>query len=146
MTDAFVLFELAGTTFAVRSDQVHHLELVEDVTPVPNVAPFVDGVVFSRNGVVPVVNLRARFGLERAPRDARTRLVVVEVAGRRVGLLVDSAREFMRIAPELVHAPPQAVTGISGRYLDGIATRDGRVIVVLDLARVLDFTEAAIPA
>jgi purine-binding chemotaxis protein CheW len=146
VTDAYILFQLAGTTYAVRSGEVHHLELVEDITPVPNVSSFVDGVVFSRNQVVPVVNLRARFGLERLARDARARLIVVETGGRRVGLLVDSAREFTRIAAEAIHPPQQAITGLSGRYLEGIATVDGRVIVVLDLAEVLDFTEAAIPA
>jgi purine-binding chemotaxis protein CheW len=146
VSDAFILLELAGTTYAVRSADVHHMELADEVTPVPNVLSFVDGVVFSRNEVVAVVNLRARFGLERIPRDARARLVIVQSGGRRVGLLVDSAREFMRIPPEAVHPPQQAIAGLSGRYLEGIASRDGRVILVLNLAEVLNFSEPVVSA
>ena len=69
--------------------------MVEHVTPVPNAPPFVDGVVFSRGQVVPAVNLRARFGFERAEYDLRTRLLVVQHGGRSVGLVVDAAREFV---------------------------------------------------
>ena len=72
--------------------------MVEQVTPVPNAPPFVEGVVFSRGQVVPVINLRVRFGFERNGRDLRTRLLVVEAGGRDVGLLADEAREFVTIA------------------------------------------------
>ena len=71
------MFTVAGTTYALRSHEVQHMEMVEKVTRVPNAASFVDGVVFSRGQVVPAVNLRARFGFERAPYDLRTRLIVV---------------------------------------------------------------------
>ena len=60
---------VAGTTYALRSQDVAHVEMVEQVTRVPNAPPFVDGVVFSRGEVVPAINLRARFGFERAPLD-----------------------------------------------------------------------------
>ena len=146
MADTYVVFELAGTTYALRSDDVHRLELVEEITPVPNVASFVDGVVFSRNQVLPVINLRARFGLARSDRNPRARLIVVDAGGRRVALLVDSAREFLRIAPDAVHPPQHTIAGLSGRYIDGIATLEGRVIVILNLVEVLDFTEVSIPA
>ena len=72
--EPFIVFELAGTAYGLRSRDVRHLEMLEHVTPVPNAAPFVEGVVFSRGQVIPVVSLRARFGLERAPYDLRTRL------------------------------------------------------------------------
>src|SRR5512142_3428236 len=93
--DTFIVFTVAGTAYAVRSGDVQHMEMIEGVTRVPNAPPFVDGVVFSRGQVVPAVNLRARFGFERAPVDLRTRLIVVQSDGRSVGLLVDSAREFV---------------------------------------------------
>ena len=78
------------------ADEVQHMEMVEHVTRVPNAAPFVDGVVFSRGQVVPAVNLRARFGFERAPvrpADAADRR---QLGGRSVGLVVDDGREFLR--------------------------------------------------
>ena len=96
-TDSFILFTVAGTTYALRSAEVQHMEMVEQVTRVPNAAPFVDGVVFSRGQVVPAVNLRARFGFDRVPYDLRTRLIVVQSAGRQVGLIADDGREFLRV-------------------------------------------------
>ncbi len=64
-SEPFILFELAGTTYALRSQVVQQMEMIEQITPVPNAAPFVEGVVFSRGQVIPAVNLRVRFGLEK---------------------------------------------------------------------------------
>ena len=117
------------------------MEMIEDITRVPNAPSFVDGVVFSRGQVVPVVNLRARFGFERASHDLRTRLIVVKSAARLVGLVVDAAREFVNIPPDAIQPPHEALAGMSGRYVEGIASIGGRLILVLDLSRVLDFAE-----
>ena len=136
--EPYVLFTLAGTAYAVSSRDVQRMEMVEHVTPVPNAPPFVDGVVFSRGKVVPAVNLRRRFGFDRADYDLKTRLLVVAHADRLVGLLVDSAREFVTIPAEAVQPPPDAMAGTSGRYLRGIADVGGRIILILDVAGVLD--------
>ncbi len=95
----YILFGVAGTTYALRSDQVLHMEMVEHVTAVPNAPACVEGVVFSRGQVVPVINLRARFGFDRAPIDLRTRLLVVQIQGRRVGLMADDARSSSAFRP-----------------------------------------------
>lgn len=145
MKDNFILFSLAGTTYALRTSDVAHVEMVDQVTGVPNAAHFVDGVVFSRGQVVPALNLRARFGFEKTPYDLRTRLLVVQSDGRSVGLIVDAAREFLAIADGAIQAPNAALTGLSGRYVEGIANLNERLILVLNLREVLNFTEA-IPA
>jgi purine-binding chemotaxis protein CheW len=141
-TDTFILFTLVGTTYALRTRDVAHIEMVEQITGVPNAAHYVDGVVFSRGQVVPALNLRARFGFDKAPYDLRTRLLVVQSEGRSVGLIVDSAREFLAIAPEAIQPPSAALTGTSGRYIEGIANIGDRLILVLDLHQVLDLTES----
>jgi purine-binding chemotaxis protein CheW len=137
-TEPYVLFTLAGTAYAVPSRDVQRMEMVENVTPVPNASPFVDGVVFSRGKVVPAVNLRRRFGFDRTDYDLKTRLLVIAHGDRLVGLLVDSAREFVTIAAEAIQPPPEAMAGTSGRYLRGVADVGGRIILVLDVAGVLD--------
>lgn len=144
--EPYVLFELAGTAYAVPSSAVQRMEMVENVTPVPNAVAFVDGVVFSRGWVVPAVNLRTRFGFPRAEYDVRTRLIVVAHAGRTVGLIVDSAREFVTIAAEAIQPPPAAVTGTSGNYLAGIASVSDQVILILDVAEVLTDPAGLTPA
>ena len=135
--DTYILFTVAGTTYALRSRDVAHVEMFEQVTAVPNAAPFVDGVVFSRGAVVPALNLRARFGFERAPYDLATRLLVVHAGGRTVGLVVDGAREFAAIDPAAIHPPATALTGLSGRYLEGVANVGDRLILLLNLEAIL---------
>jgi purine-binding chemotaxis protein CheW len=146
MTEQFIVFELAGTFYALPSERVAHVELVEDVTRVPNAPHFVDGVVFSRGAVVPAISLRARFGFEREPYTSRTRLLVVHVASRTVGLIVDSAREFLKIPADIIKPPSDAISGLSGRYLEGIATLGGRMILVLNIDAVLNPEDETIAA
>ena len=137
-TRTYILFSVAGTTYALHSHHVRHMEMVEQVTSVPNAAPCVEGVVFSRGQVVPVLNLRVRFGFERAPRDLRTRLLVVEVTGRMIGLMADEAREFIQIPDASVQPPGNAIGGLSGNYLDGVATIGDRIVLILNLGAVIE--------
>ena len=140
---SYILFTVAGTTYALPSGAVQHMEMVEKVTRVPNAPAFIDGVVFSRGQVVPVVNLRARFGFERAAVDLRTRLIVVQSAGRLIGLVTDAAREFVSIQAETIQPPNDALTGMSGRYVEGVTSLGDRLILLLNLDRILNFDEAA---
>jgi purine-binding chemotaxis protein CheW len=141
-SEPFILFELAGTTYGVPSRAVRQVELVEHVTPVPNAPPAVEGVIFSRGQVIPAVSLRARFGVEKAPHDLRTRLIVVNTKDRVVGLIVDSAREFMSIPLSAIQLPNEAISGLRGKYLEGIATLGERIILILSLDEVIDQAEA----
>lgn len=139
--NSFVLFELAGTTYAIPSRDVQQLEMIEHITPVPNAAEAVEGVVFSRGQVIPAINLRTRFGFPKIEYDLRARLVVVNVAGRNIGLIVDAAREFKRIPPETINSPSETLSGTSGKYLEAIATVNDRLILLLNLAEVVKTAE-----
>jgi purine-binding chemotaxis protein CheW len=136
--EPFILFELAGTTYGVRSRFVQQIEMIDDVTSVPNAHAAVEGVVLVRGQVIPALNLRTRFGFERIERDLRSRLVVINTGTRVVGLVVDTAREFFKIPADAIAPPPEALTGLSGHYLEGIAATDGRMILILNLDAVLD--------
>jgi purine-binding chemotaxis protein CheW len=139
--DAYIVCVVAGTAYALPSRAVQHMEMVEGVTRVPNAPEHVDGVVFSRGQVVPAVSLRVRFGFERVPCDLRSRLVVVQAVGRTIGLIVDEAREFVRIAADSIQPPQEAMTGPDGDYVAGIASLGGRLVVVLDLDRLMSHSE-----
>jgi purine-binding chemotaxis protein CheW len=145
-SDHFILFIVAGTTYALPSHEVAHVEMVEQITRVPNAPPYVDGVVFSRGQVVPAVNLRARFGFERVPADVKARLLVVQATGRSIGLLVDECREFMLIPASTVHPPGEALSGIGARYISGIATLGDRMIVILKVDELLNPVEPILAA
>ena len=146
MTDHYILFTVAGTAYALPSNQVAHVEMVEQITRVPNAPAFVDGVVFSRGQVVPAVNMRVRFGFERTERDLRTRLLVVQAGGRSVGLLVDACREFLTIPAAAIQPPGDSLSGMSARYITGIATLHDRLIVILNLGALLDSAEPILAA
>ena len=138
--DSYILFSVAGTTYALHSDDVRHMEMIEQITPVPNAGAHLDGVVFSRGQIVPVLNLRARFGFQKIAYDVRTRLVIVQAGDRWVGLVVDSAREFLRIPKDAIQPPGSAIASLSANYLEGVASLGDRLILVLNIASVLDMS------
>ena len=139
----YILFELGGTSYAIGSNVVQRLELVEHVTPVPNAPSYVDGVIFSRGRVVPAINLRLRFGLIRTPYDEKTRLIVVAHMDRVVGLIVDSAREFISIPDSAIQPLPESLSDTSGNYLSGIATAGDKVILLLEVGELLKEAETS---
>jgi len=141
VTEPFILFSVAGTTYALRTREVAHIEMVEQVTAVPNAPPAVDGVVFSRGEVVPALNLRVRFGFPRRDHDLRTRLLVVRSGSRTVGLLADDAREFVNIARDAIQPPATGLSGLSGEYLEGVVNIGDRLILILKLAGVIELPE-----
>lgn len=136
--ESYILFEIAGTTYAVRSNLVQQIQMIEHVTPVPNAIPVVEGVVQSRGRVIPALNLRVRFGFQKIPFDLRSRLVVINLNGREVGLVVDTAREFVLIPEASIEVPPEGITKLSGKYLNGIATFKERMILILNVEQVID--------
>ena len=136
--DKYVLFEVEGTIYGVPSNSVRHIEMVEHVTVVPNANPAIDGVVFSRGQVIPALNLRTRFGFNRQAPTLRTRIVFVQVRDRLVGLIVDTAREFLRISSDKIKPIEETLTGIHGNYLKSVANLEQRLVLLLDLEQVLD--------
>lgn len=143
--DSYVVFTLASATYALPTAAIQQLDMVGLVTPVPNALAYVEGIVSVRGQVLPAVDLRARFGLPRTERTLRSRLLVVRVRERTVGVIVDSAREFAHIPVEAVHAPPEAI-GEGNRYLRGVAQIGERLVLVLEPAALLVDADDAMPA
>ncbi len=141
-TEPYILFDLAGTSYGVRSREVLHMEMIDQITPVPNARAFVEGVVFSRGQVIPALNLRVRFGFPREPHTLRTRLLVVQARERAVGLIVDSARDFRMISAASIQPPDLAIVGTTGRFLSGIVSLGDRLVLLLDLQSTLTLLEA----
>ncbi|MGC9525696.1 MAG: chemotaxis protein CheW [Limnospira sp.] len=138
---SFILFELDHTTYGIPSERVRQMEMVEQITPVPNAPPFVEGVVFSRGQVIPAIDLRVRFGFEKIPYSLRTRLIVIHSEHRTVGLIVDTAREFVNIPEGTIQPPPEGISSVSGKYLSAIATLGKRVILILNIDELLTLPE-----
>jgi chemotaxis signal transduction protein len=145
VTESYVLFELAGSTYGVPSRNVQHLELFEHVTLVPNANPAIDGVVFSRGQVIPALNLRTRFGFPRQENTLRTRILFVRVHDRTVGLIVDSAKQFLNFSAESIRPIEETLTGINGKYLKAVTKAGERLVLILDLEAVLNVDDVQLP-
>jgi len=130
---AYVICRVAETHYAIAAEDVQQLEMVDLVTRVPGSQEALDGVVYLRGQVVPVLSLRRRMGLERIGYDLSSRLVIVRVEDRVVALAVDSASEFATFPADARQAPPETVRG----YLGGVITLKDRMILVLDVRRLL---------
>lgn len=143
-SESFILFGLAGTTYGLRTRDVQQMEMVEQITPVPNAPASVEGVVFLRGQVLPALNLRVRFGFEKAPYNLSTRLIVVRSGTRSVGLIVDTAREFVSIPLSAIQSPPEGISDLSGKYLDGIAKLGDRIILIINIDDVVNPVESII--
>ena len=137
-SESFVLFELAGNTCGVRSQAVQSVEMVEHVTAVPNTAPFVEGLTFTRGQVIPTINLRIRVGLPRIPIYPRARMLVVRSKDRTAGMLVDSTREFVSIPAGAIQPAGETIAGFSARYVERIATLGNRSVLILNVEEVIE--------
>jgi purine-binding chemotaxis protein CheW len=138
-----VSFNIGDEEFGVDILSVQEINRMMEVTRVPNAPEFVDGVINLRGKVIPVIDLRRRFGMERKGHDKNTRIIVVELAGKVVGFVVDAVREVLRI-PRSVTEPPPALGGsLKEDYITAVGKLDDRLLILLDLEKVLTENEMA---
>jgi purine-binding chemotaxis protein CheW len=132
-----VSFNIGDEEFGVDILQVQEINRMLDVTRVPNAPEYVDGVINLRGKVIPIVNLRRRFGMPRKERDKHTRIVVVELSGQVVGFVVDAVSEVLRISRAVTEPPPSIVGGVREEYITGVGKLEDRLLILLDLEKVL---------
>ncbi|HEX6273837.1 MAG TPA: chemotaxis protein CheW [Polyangiaceae bacterium] len=131
----YVVFSASGSDYALPAETVLQMESFEGATAVPGAPPFVAGVVQIRGRVLPVVDLRLRFGGTPGERVLDNRIVVGQLGERVVGLLVDSAREVVRLRRSEWKAPPALVA--SAGFVRGVAQIGTRLVMLLDFAKVI---------
>jgi len=134
-------FRVGRETFGVPISMVREIVRVPEITAVPNAATFIEGVINLRGKIVPVVDLRKRFK-DAAPETGRkTRILVAEVDGQAVGLIVNSASEVIKLPPSEVEVPRNVFSEGELSYISGVGKLGGRLILILDLSRVLQRSE-----
>jgi purine-binding chemotaxis protein CheW len=132
-----VVFQVGATDYLLAAEDVVQMESFSGATQVPGAPSHVAGLIQLRGQVLPVVDVRARFGLAAAERTIDARVIVVADGERRVGLLVDRAREVVELAADEFHAPPELVTAQAAGFVRSIAHRDRRVLMLVDVAKVI---------
>ena len=132
-----VSFLIENEEFGVDILNVQEIIRPVDITRVPNAPAFVEGVINLRGRIVPVVDLRKRFNLPRRERDKNSRIIVVELRDKIVGFMVDAVREVLRVDAGVIEPPPELAIGIDAHYITGVAKLDDRLLILLDLERIL---------
>jgi purine-binding chemotaxis protein CheW len=141
-----VIFNLAALRrefYGVDIAAVEGIIKMQTITGVPHAPRFVEGVTNLRGKVLPVIDLRRRFGLAPAEATKDSRIVTVDVAGQKVGMVVDGVSEVMRVSDEAIEPPSPIVTTVDSAFITGIAKVADRLILMLDLGQVLTLDEQA---
>lgn len=132
-----VVFHLTDEEYAVPIIQVHEIIKPTEITRIPGMPKFVEGVINLRGKVIPVIDIRKRFNLEQKEQDEGTRIIVVDVGIQTVGLTVDSVTEVLKLSSESIDPVPVTIARISSEYLKGIGKLKERLIIILDLEKML---------
>ncbi len=143
MEQQLVVFDLAGEHYGVDIAAVEGIIKLQAITTVPHAPAFVEGVTNLRGKVLPVIDLRKRFGLSQAQATRDSRIVVVEMNGATVGMVVDGVSEVLRVSAEAVEPPSPIVTTVDSAFIRGIAKVGERLVILLDLGKVLSVEESA---
>jgi purine-binding chemotaxis protein CheW len=136
-----VVFQLGAELYGVEISRVHEIIRHQAVTRLPRAPAFVEGVINLRGKVISVVNLRGRFGLPPTEPTRASRIVVVDINDQVIGMVVDGVSEVLRVNAATIEPPSPTVAGIDSEYLQGIAKLPGRLVILLDLDRVLSRDE-----
>jgi purine-binding chemotaxis protein CheW len=132
-----VTFNLGNEEYAVAILKVQEINRMKEITRVPNSPSYVEGVINLRGKVIPVVNLRSKFGLDNKENNEQTRIMIMDIQGITMGLVVDSVSEVLRIPSSTVEPTPPMASNISAEFIKGIAKMDERLIILLDMDRLL---------
>ncbi len=140
-SEQVVVLNLGDEQYGVDIGRVQEIIRPQVITRVPHTPAFVEGIINLRGRVIPVIDLCARFGLPRREQTKETRIAVSDVAGVTVGLVVDGVSEVLRIDRACIEPPSPIVAGVDSSFIRGIAKLDGRLVILLEVDRILSREE-----
>jgi purine-binding chemotaxis protein CheW len=138
-------FRLDNEDYAIAITKIQEIILMKPITRIPQVPDFIEGLINLRGSVIPIVNLRKRFGLPPREIDDETRTIVVNVHEKTVGCVVDAVTQVMRINRDQIQPPPLGVMAVNHQYLAGLAKLDDRLMIILDIDKLFQAEELTAP-
>ncbi len=141
-TIQLVSFHLAEETYGVEITKVREIILMGEITRVPQTAEYVKGLINLRSTVIPVIDLRIRFGLPEGNLTDESRIMVLHVAGKMIGIVVDAVSEVLRVSHEQIAPPPPTVAGLGREYLTGLVKLEDQLLILLDIDKIFGQDEA----
>ena len=142
--DQYLVFNVKSQEFGFQAMRIQEISRLLPITDVPNAPSYIDGVTNLRGRLATVINFRRKFGFESKEHDEDTRLIVVDLGGSPIGIVVDSVEEVIKIPNEMVQGLPTSTAGREVKeYMRGVGMLDNRLVVLLDVDKVLTETELA---
>ena len=138
-----VVFRLGSEDFGVNISSVESIIKMQPITKMPHAPAFVEGVTNLRGKVLPVMDLRTRFGMPSREADKNSRIIIINVNGVEVGMIVDGVSEVLTIPEQNVEPTPAIATSVDADFITGIAKIAQRLVILLDLGQVLSSEERA---
>jgi purine-binding chemotaxis protein CheW len=136
-----ISFEVGDEEYGLEILRVKEVIRIREITRLPKAPSFVKGIINLRGDVIPIIDLRDRFGLEHTEYTAMTRVIVVDEEGKLVGMVVDAASQVVRIPSDQIDPPPPIVGGLSAEYIKGVGKLDDRLVILLNIDRILTVEE-----
>ena len=141
LSTQYVTFKLGNETYGISILKLNEIIAYQNCTTIPNVPSFIKGVLNLRGIVVPVIDLRERFGMESKTYDQFTVIMILDVSGRITGLVVDAVSDVITLNREDIRPRPQFSTGISTEFIHGMGIKDSKFIILLDVDKLLSDEE-----
>lgn len=139
--EQLVVFELAGESYGVDIGTVNTIIRMQEITEIPRSPEFVEGVINLRGSIIPVIDLKKRFRLPAGEETKASRIVVVEASGQMIGMVVDAVAETLRLPYDAIEPPSPIVTSVDSEYVRGVGKLENRLLILLDLDKVLSSRE-----
>lgn len=135
MSQQLVLFKVSDEVFAISINHVNIIEKITDIYKVPDTPVYIEGLINLRGKVHTVFNLRKKFGYQPIQFDDNTRIIILNHSTS-VGLLVDEVFEIISAEDSDIKPAPELISGLSGKFFDGVVERDGKIVLILDLDKL----------
>jgi len=132
-----VSFHLADEVYGIEITKVREIILMCDITQVPQTPHYVKGLINLRSTVIPVIDLRSRFGLSESELTSESRIMVVNVGNKTVGIIVDGVDEVLRISSDQIAPAPPTVASVGNEYLNGLVKLEEALLILLDIDNLL---------
>ena len=132
-----VSFNIGDEEFAVDILNIQGINRMVEITKVPNTPDYIKGIINLRGIIIPLIELRSRLGMPPKEHDKDTRFIVVEIAQKVIGFIVDSVSEVLRISRSICEPPPATVKGVNSEYITAVGKLEDRLLIMLDLEKIL---------